>query len=230
MPTGIYCIRNIANQKKYIGYSVDCGGRKNKHFHDLRYEQHSNPKLQNAYNKVGRDDFVFEILEEMPGASKRQLAKREMEFIALHDSWHNGYNCNAGGGYGSVKAKKFNWVNIHDGRTANASVLEMAGNFNLSNANLYKVTYGKFPTCGGWAIEGTDYKNRWKNRYKKTKVRGEVYHLINDFSKQEVTGTRKQISKLLNVNERILTKLIKHSFCFGWRHFDPTKDIPDYEI
>lgn len=149
MPTGIYCIRNIKNNKRYIGYSVDCFHRKSSHFFKLKHDKHSNPKLQNAYNKVGKEDFVFEILEEMPFAKKRQLAKREMEFIVEYDSWKNGYNCNAGGGVNGLSAKKFNWINVHNGSTACASVLEMCGNFNLSSGNLYKVTSGKYPTCGG---------------------------------------------------------------------------------
>lgn len=135
-----------------------------------------------------------------------------------------------GGGNNGAEAKRFNWININDNSTAFASAPEMAKNFNLSSANLYKVTNGIYPTCGGWALEGTDWENRWKNRYKKTKIRGEIYHLINEFSKQELIGTRKQISEILRVSEKTLLKTIKHSPAFGWRHFNPAKDTPDYEI
>lgn len=60
---GVYHILNTLNNKRYIGSSVRLSERKNKHFKLLRDNKHHSPYLQNAYNKYGEENFIFEILE-----------------------------------------------------------------------------------------------------------------------------------------------------------------------
>jgi len=62
--SGIYQIRNIINNKVYIGSTSKFKSRKASHFGHLRFGDHSNKYLQNAWNKYGEEKFVFEILEE----------------------------------------------------------------------------------------------------------------------------------------------------------------------
>jgi group I intron endonuclease len=62
--SGIYQIRNLINNKIYVGSSINLKNRKNTHFHKLRKNSHSNLHLQNAWNKYGENNFIFEILEE----------------------------------------------------------------------------------------------------------------------------------------------------------------------
>ena len=61
---GIYCIKNIANNKCYIGSSTHIYYRLRRHKSDLIRHVHANPILQNAYNKYGADSFVVSIIEE----------------------------------------------------------------------------------------------------------------------------------------------------------------------
>lgn len=61
--SGIYAIRNVVNGKVYIGSSVNMYHRKGQHSSDLRNNRHRNPYLQNAWNKHGEKNFVFEPLE-----------------------------------------------------------------------------------------------------------------------------------------------------------------------
>ena len=56
---GIYQIKNIINNKSYIGQSTDINKRIAKHKASLRHNKHNNSHLQNAYNKYGEDKFVF---------------------------------------------------------------------------------------------------------------------------------------------------------------------------
>lgn len=60
---GVYQIRNLVNNKVYIGSSNNLRNREASHFKRLRLGKHENPHLQHAYNKYGKDKFVFEILE-----------------------------------------------------------------------------------------------------------------------------------------------------------------------
>ena len=60
---GIYEIKNLVNNKIYIGSSSNINKRKTAHFSYLRRNNHPNKHLQNAYNKYGANNFEFNILE-----------------------------------------------------------------------------------------------------------------------------------------------------------------------
>jgi group I intron endonuclease len=59
---GVYQIRNLVNDRVYVGQSIHLSARKSHHFSDLKYNKHGNRHLQNAYNLYGKDNFVFEIV------------------------------------------------------------------------------------------------------------------------------------------------------------------------
>lgn len=94
--SGIYCIENIVNNKKYIGLSTDINSRKQSHFSHLRNNQHVNKHLQFAWNKYGACNFVFYVLEE---CAVDILDDRERYYIAKYQSDVNdyGYNIESGG-------------------------------------------------------------------------------------------------------------------------------------
>lgn len=63
MNIGIYQIRNLINNKIYIGSSINLSEREYKHFWMLSNGTHDNEYLQNSYNKYGRKNFIFEVIE-----------------------------------------------------------------------------------------------------------------------------------------------------------------------
>lgn len=61
---GIYGIRNLINNKIYIGQSIHIKTRWEQHRSALKHKTHENRHLQAAWDKYGKDNFIFEILEE----------------------------------------------------------------------------------------------------------------------------------------------------------------------
>lgn len=86
---GIYCIENKINKKKYIGSSKDVYKRKNRHFSELKNLKHKNVKLQRSYNKHGKDNFIFYVIEFVK--NENELIIREQHYI---DSIKPEYNIN----------------------------------------------------------------------------------------------------------------------------------------
>lgn len=60
---GVYQIRNIINNKIYVGSSQNLYIRKREHFYTLSKGIHRNKHLQNAFNSYGKENMVFEIIE-----------------------------------------------------------------------------------------------------------------------------------------------------------------------
>lgn len=105
MESGIYCIKNLINNKIYVGSAVNINRRIYTHKKRLVNGEHGNSKLQNAYNKHSKF-FVFEILELVN--NKENLLKREQHWIDNFDSANKGYNiCSVAGSLlGRKKPKK----------------------------------------------------------------------------------------------------------------------------
>lgn len=59
---GIYKVTNKANDKCYIGSTIDLAKREREHFRHLQLNIHPNQHLQNAYNIYGKENFTFEII------------------------------------------------------------------------------------------------------------------------------------------------------------------------
>lgn len=95
--TGIYQIKNLVNNKSYIGLSVDIEKRWAQHKNALNKNRHCNEKLQNAWNKYGVENFQWNILEE---CEYEKCFDREIYYIQLFNSFDQGYNLTRGGDKG----------------------------------------------------------------------------------------------------------------------------------
>lgn len=62
----IYAIVNILDDKLYVGQAVDKNKRWKNHRIALQHNKHSNRYLQSAYNKYGKDAFIYVVLELVP--------------------------------------------------------------------------------------------------------------------------------------------------------------------
>ena len=93
---GIYKITNKINNKKYIGQSLNLEKRIKAHKTFLEKNIHGNSHLQASFNKYGKDNFCFEIIEE---CTLDELNDKEIYWIDFYKS-HDplfGYNKTFGG-------------------------------------------------------------------------------------------------------------------------------------
>ena len=84
--SGIYCIRNLVTGDLYIGQAVNLHTRKRQHFNSLKRGDHDSIYLQNAYNKYGKDNFVFETLFI---CEPEYLTLHEQGFVDIYNPHYN---------------------------------------------------------------------------------------------------------------------------------------------
>lgn len=87
--TGVYCIENSVNGRKYIGQSTDIEKRWRQHRQKLRNGKHNNMHLQRAWEEYGETAFLFYVLEL---CDEMSLSAREIYYIEKFNSFESGYN------------------------------------------------------------------------------------------------------------------------------------------
>jgi len=82
MKNVIYKIRNVVNNKFYVGSTVDSRKRFWAHRKAIRLGNHDCIHLQRAWDKYGEDCFKFEIIEQLN--SKEELYPAEQKWLDEH--------------------------------------------------------------------------------------------------------------------------------------------------
>jgi len=81
--SGIYKITNLISNKLYVGCASNIRTRINDHIYNLRKGTHSNTYLQKAWNKYGKENFIFEMIEKCDIT----------DLHAKEHYWVNEFNC-----------------------------------------------------------------------------------------------------------------------------------------
>lgn len=100
----IYFIINQITQERYVGQTTNFTRRKGEHFSKLEYNEHPNPKLQNAYNKYGKENFIIQKIC-FDDITKEELDDWEIYYIKKYNSYNNGYNLTEGGTGGDFRSR-----------------------------------------------------------------------------------------------------------------------------
>lgn len=91
---GIYCIRNLVNNKVYIGKSKNIYTRIMSHQYNLRIKsKDENRHLIYAWHKYGEDNFDYFVIEYLP-LDDKLVAERELYWMCQFNSTNRncGYN------------------------------------------------------------------------------------------------------------------------------------------
>lgn len=90
---GIYFIKNVVNNKIYVGSSIMMRRRWLSHQRELNSNKHSNPYLQASWNEHGENNFKFILEKEMATATDKEIIEEEQKYIDLYLKCENGcYN------------------------------------------------------------------------------------------------------------------------------------------
>lgn len=89
MKSGIYKILSKVNNRFYIGSSKNIEKRWKRHLSNLRNNNHVNQHLQRCYNKYGKDNFIFEIIEL---CDEEELLIREQYYLDYLKPYEKGFN------------------------------------------------------------------------------------------------------------------------------------------
>jgi group I intron endonuclease len=132
----IYEIRNLVNNKIYIGSTNNLMYRQNYHLSHLRSNTHYNPLLQGAWNKYGEDNFQIDVL--MIVDDQRWLFVAEQAFL---DEWKPEYNISKNAQVPTKRGDTLSKEHIEKIRSANVGYKHSQGakdKMSIAKAKVHK--------------------------------------------------------------------------------------------
>lgn len=83
---GVFQITNLKNSKVFVVSSLNLDGMLNRQRFQLELKGHPNKNLQKDWNETGAENFVFEVLEELPPRESPAYDYKE-DLEVLEDLW-----------------------------------------------------------------------------------------------------------------------------------------------
>ena len=146
--SGIYQIRNLINNKIYVGSSKNIQIRFYNHRSKLKNNKHNNTYLQNSYNKYGKENFVYEIIEFCKEYKKIELEQYWIDRLGVVDK-NIGYNISKKANMPEVKTTKvicLNTMEVFD------SIEKASKKLNICKGCITKLCQGVYANIKGFKI------------------------------------------------------------------------------
>lgn len=231
----VYKITNNINGKSYIGItSRTLTIRWHQHIYDAtnEYRDAYDGKFQRAIRKYGAENFTVEVLEDNI-TDRKVLEQKEIEYIALYNTYYNGYNSTFGGEMPNLEnARKPVCKLSPNGELLERyeSIAKAAEENNLHASNISVVCSGSNNTSGGfvWCFE-EDLESKLGKTVTlpvgKTKIiqydkNGNYVRCFDSIREAE------QVTKISSADiSRVVNGKRNHAGNYVWRKFD-TEDFP----
>lgn len=227
--SGIYKIINKIDNKYYVGSSKNIYKRWNAHTRSLNGNYHTNDYLQNAWNKYGEESFEFIIVET---TNEKNTFLVEQKYLDIAKQEQNKcYNLNYKADappkeiseYSKNKLKK-SLTNFYKNQENRKKISLKLKGIPLSEETKRKMSlartgekhfrHGKKLTLEHKSKLSKSHmgiKNPWSDK--------NIYTCYNELSKIKVSGTRYELSKLMNLTQDttnyLIRKQTKKTRC-GW--------------
>lgn len=156
MICGIYQIKNLKNNKIYIGQSKDIKARFRGHKFSAMHPESKDFKMpiHLAMAKYGIDNFEYTVIEECP---KELLDEREIYWIDKLRSYKNGYNASTGGGRREYLGRQVDCFDFNGNFVKSyPSVTDMAEDLHATREQAYQVLQGYRKSFQGYQIKYHD--------------------------------------------------------------------------
>lgn len=214
MKKDIYIIKNLVNDKVYIGQAKNAAERWIRHISAAKKDY--DYVISKAMNKYGIDKFYYQILE----SQVENFNEREQYWIQQYNSRvPNGYNVAPGGG--GVGSSFENLNSFFDSEEDIIAIIDKLKNTNLSMDKIAKQlgcamsVISQINLGRTYQIEGIDYPIR-KTRYEKEKIKQIHYSL-----QYELDKSMNQIAEEYGIDRSQLNEINQ-----GRLHALPSKIYP----
>jgi hypothetical protein len=176
-----YCIKNIINNKRYIGITKNIKNRMSVHLYDIK--NGSNLVFHNSVRKYGFDNFEFEFINDYTGlVTYNELLDIETNMIIKYNSYfkfNKGYNMTLGGEGGPGGKKEVYQYDIKTLKLINTfeSIVDASNKTNTNISGIAKNCRKEQKSAGGfiWC-----YKNVIPEKYKNSQIKRVCQYNIDD--------------------------------------------------
>jgi len=195
----VYKIKCSANNKVYIGSTINPVIRWRTHKYFLKKGTHCSKILQNSWNNYGKESFSFEVLESVDLLKMRE---REQYWILFYNASDRRFGFNyiaevfTGRWLTNNKLEEKDVVKILDDIEKGKKRKDIAKNFNISTPTISDIASGR-----SWG-----YLKRNKIRVSPPfKISDNDVEEIKKYIKKDVK--QKEIARLFNINQSTVSRI-----------------------